>query len=69
MLTRIKEDPEWLGEPTDVNTTGANTDGPLIIHRPAQGATSNLWYSVTAGTQVGIFASWYVPHTLCIHLL
>ena len=58
MLSRIKQDETWLGDPIYINTTAVGSDDPVMIHQPAQDATSNVWYVVTAGTQVGIFTSW-----------
>ena len=44
-----------------VNTTAADgANAKAKIHQPRPGTTSNRWYCVTVGTEVGIFASWYV---------
>ena len=66
ILTRIKQDEQWLGKASHVDTTVVDPDDPVVIHRPSQDATSNTWYTVTAGRQVGIFTLWYVaPTCLC----
>lgn len=62
MLRRIKDDPEWLGEISDIDTSAVGDGSPLVIHRPAQDAAGNTWYTVTAGTQIGIFTSWYAHY-------
>ena len=58
MLDRIKTDSEWLGEPRDVDTSVVDISEALTIHRPSPDAVSRTWYSVTAGSEVGVFTAW-----------
>jgi hypothetical protein len=65
MLNQIRMNQGWLGDISHVDTTAANSEDLLLIHQPEQSTTSKTWYAVTAGTQVGIFPSWYVQFTVC----
>lgn len=64
MLTRIKQDPEWLGDASYVNMIDCDpVDDEWCIHQPPPGVVSPAWYAICAGTHIGIFASEYVHPT------
>ena len=60
MLTQIKRNPEWLGDASCIDATAVGSSDTHVIHEPAPNTTAEVWYAVSAGTQVGVFASWCV---------
>jgi len=58
MLRNIKADRQWVGDITYVDTSAIGNTIEQRINKPERGIQSDNWYSVVAGTRVGIFSSW-----------
>lgn len=65
MLRQLRLDPFWVGGIEYVDTSHiGGFNAKWKIHQPPPEVTSNRWYCVTIGAEVGVFASWYVQFVL-----
>ena len=64
MLVQIKQDPDWLGDVSYIDTTKVGpVDKEWSVHQPPPGVASSEWYAICAGTHIGVFTSMYAfPH-------
>lgn len=59
ILRQIRSNDLWLGDIRYVDVAAVSGAGAeRIVHQPASSTTSEHWYCIIVGAEVGIFTSW-----------